>query len=532
MKALIVCACSLVVPLGLLADTGSDSGSQIVLNPDVSPGKVILALAGSELLPGFVPFPSPWSDGRNVPAGDTAPAITAEPAGSQSVDVGGAVTLSVTATGTPAPSYQWFRNNRPISGANAASYSITSATISDAGVYTVGVFSVAGYAVSTPALVSVVNPAGFTTAPSGITLAISPTSAGDVTTGTANAGANVTLSTTAAGSGLTYQWLFNDAPISGATASTLTIDTVASTAAGAFSLQISNSSGVVAVEESELLVHTDARLLNLSVFGQVGVEHQPLIVGFVIGGTGSKSILVRGVGPTLASSFGLSGTLAQPELTLYGGGGGLLASNTAWGSSGLTNAFFQSLGAFPLAANSDDTALLQTLSTGVYTAQVSGPSGATGTALLELYDADTAASPTATLVNVSGRGYVTNGTLQVGSSSTQPIIAGLVIGGTTADTVLIRGVGPGLMPFGVFNAVAHTVVTLYNSSGAQIATDAGWGNDLSISAAGNLVGAFPLAPGSGDSALLVTLPPGSYTAQVAGADGASGGAMVEVYEVK
>ena len=99
--------------------------------------------------------------------------------------------------------------------------------------------------------------------------------------------------------------------------------------------------------------------------------------------------------------------------------------------------------------------------------------------------------------------------------------------------MLIRGIGPGLRStFGFPGAVAGTVVTLFDSNGNPITANAGWGNDPWITGTGAQVGAFPLDPGSLDSALLVTIPPGSYTVHVTGVSGGSGVGLVEVYEVR
>ena len=81
-----------------------------------------------------------------------------------------------------------------------------------------------------------------------------------------------------------------------------------------------------------------------------------------------------------------------------------------------------------------------------------------------------------------------------------------------------------------------TVLAVYNGSALgtlnQIAANDNWGGDPQITAVSKTVGAFALTdPNSKDAALLVTLPPGVYTAQVSGADGGTGVALVEVYDV-
>jgi hypothetical protein len=115
------------------------------------------------------------------------------------------------------------------------------------------------------------------------------------------------------------------------------------------------------------------------------------------------------------------------------------------------------------------------------------------------------------------------------------LIAGFVIGGSTAKTVLIRASGPALEQFGVTGVITDPMLQLYNvaSGGAVLlASNDDWGGDPEIATAAASVGAFAWTdPASADCALLVTLPPGSYTAEVLGINGSSGVALVEVYEV-
>jgi len=128
-----------------------------------------------------------------------------------------------------------------------------------------------------------------------------------------------------------------------------------------------------------------------------------------------------------------------------------------------------------------------------------------------------------TFGNVSTRGYVSN---------TQTFIGGFVIEGTAPRTVLIRGDGPVLSTFSVVNPLSDPVLTVYNSSGAVIATNTGWAtntNPATISTAALEVGAFALQNPSPDSALLLTLQPGAYTAQITSASGGSGIALFEAY---
>jgi len=130
------------------------------------------------------------------------------------------------------------------------------------------------------------------------------------------------------------------------------------------------------------------------------------------------------------------------------------------------------------------------------------------------------------LFNISTRG-------QVGTGA-DVMIAGLVIGPGYPDTVLIRAVGPSLaqyVPQGVAGLLEAPVLSLFDSSGKLIQSNQGWGNGNATAAIMNSAGAFPLLPGSADSALVVTLPAGAYTAQVSGAGDTTGLALLEIYEV-
>ena len=119
-------------------------------------------------------------------------------------------------------------------------------------------------------------------------------------------------------------------------------------------------------------------------------------------------------------------------------------------------------------------------------------------------------------------------------SSDLELIAGFVIRGNAAATVLIRAVGPALAAFGLTEALRAPRLTLMAGASA-IATNAGWAtapNAAEIRAAAAASGAFALSGAAADSALLVTLPPGAYTAIIAPPEGGAGVALVELYEVR
>jgi hypothetical protein len=263
------------------------------------------------------------------------------------------------------------------------------------------------------------------------------------------------------------------------------------------------------------------RLIGLATRAKVGTGESVLITGLAIGGAESKRVLIRAGGPALAA-FGLASTLPNPTLKIYRGST-LIAQNDDWNPADAAETARLGLFAFP--NGSKDAAILMTLEPGSYTAHVSDLSGTgTGVALAEIYDASV--NPTADyqrLVSIASRG-----TVSVGDGA---LIGGFVVVGNAPKTLLIRGIGPALTRFGLVGALADPVLTIYDG-GEALATNAGWANSAAIATAATQAGAFALAAGSGDAALLVTLKPGAYTAQVKAAQSASSGvALIEIYEV-
>ena len=269
-----------------------------------------------------------------------------------------------------------------------------------------------------------------------------------------------------------------------------------------------------------------SRIVNFSARAVSGPASQSLIMGFVVSGD-NKNLLVRGVGPTLAS-YGLSNPLADPFLTMYGANGIVFASNDDWqtgNDSALIASTAAQVGAFALPNGSKDSALLFTANNGAHTTGLLRPNSTTGVAMIELYDTDVALG--SRLINVSARMNVTTGD--------GTLIAGFVIKGNAPKTVLIRGIGPTLSVFGVTAVLADPAITVLSGS-TQIAGNDNWETGTStaaqMSSAFAQVGAFALAAGSKDAALLVTLQPGNYTVQVTGVGGTSGVALVEIYDMQ
>src|SRR5581483_1159407 len=229
---------------------------------------------------------------------------------------------------------------------------------------------------------------------------------------------------------------------------------------------------------------------------------------------------------SVLAGFGVTGTLDNPALQVFDSTGKMVANNDDWVSADVS-ATADAVGAFKLTAGSHDAAAVATLNPGAYTVVVSGVNS-NGVVLIEVYDASTNAPiGTQQLINISTRGFV--------DTDDGALIAGFVVTGNAPKRVLIRGIGPGLTQFGVTGAVTDPVLKVYAAGNANpIATNDNWETPQAVSAtqvaasaadiaaASSATGAFPLAKGSADAAIVITLLPGNYSAVVSGANNATG----------
>jgi len=270
------------------------------------------------------------------------------------------------------------------------------------------------------------------------------------------------------------------------------------------------------------------RVVNLSTRGFVGAGDDVMIAGFVIGGTGSRTVLVRAIGPTLGTpDFGVGGALGDARLVLRRESD-VVAVNDDWGTNDNLPAIFAAMeqtGAFLVSPTSQDAMLLLDLPAGPYTATIEGEGG-TGVAIAEVYSVGEAAGSDARLVNVSTRGFVGTGA--------GIMIPGFVTSGNTPRHLLIRAVGPTLVGL-VGGAMEDPVLSIYTADGFEVAGNDDWdapGLGDIVASITEKVGAFELPRGSRDAALLFVVPPDTpYTIQVSGKDGATGVVIAEVYEV-
>jgi sugar lactone lactonase YvrE len=339
----------------------------------------------------------------------------------QSVTAGGTVTLTVGAGGQPPLTLQWYRNGVPIPSQTNASIVLSNVQGSTAGDYFVIATNALGSATSNVARVTlstarIVNLSirtplagaeplivGFvaTGGPKPLLIrAVGPTLRSFGVTG-AMTDPQLSLQTAGVVAGTNDNWS------SGSAVGQLTL---AATQVGAFALPAesldsailatavenamtaqassrNNAGGIVLVELYDTTPTGPSRLINVSARARVGGGENALFAGFVVSGSGSKTLLIRAIGPTLGA-FGVSGVLADPRLDIFvSGASAPMASNDNWGGNGVLAAAFRSVAAFSLPANdSKDAALLVLLPPGAYSAQVTGVGGLTGEVLLEIYE--------------------------------------------------------------------------------------------------------------------------------------------------
>ena len=254
--------------------------------------------------------------------------------------------------------------------------------------------------------------------------------------------------------------------------------------------------------------------LNLSTRGLVLTGDSVLIGGFIITGTEPKTMVLRALGPSL-TGFGLSGLLNDPVLRVYNSSSTLIATNDNWQSD--PNHFtIEANGLAP--ANLLESATVQTLAPGAYTVIVTGKDSAQGIALVELYDLSPLSD--SKLANMSTRGSV--GTLN------NVLISGFIVGDVASATVVVRALGPSLTASGLSGVLSDPKLTIYDSTGTAIVSNDNWQDNVnSIDVQKN--GLAP--PNALESALVLHLPAGAYTAIESGADGGTGIGLVEVYTV-
>lgn len=263
-----------------------------------------------------------------------------------------------------------------------------------------------------------------------------------------------------------------------------------------------------------IAAQTSPHLVNISTRAQVLTGDNVLDAGFIIRGPGTKQILIRGLGPSLAGA-GVSGVLADPIIELQDSTGAVIAINNDWKQT--QEAAIEATGIPP--NDDNESAIVQTLSEGAYTVIERGSNNGTGIGLVEVYDLALGFGPS--FANISTRGYV--------GANNNVMIAGLIVGATSGGTtnVLLRALGPSLGSEGVSGALANPVLDLYDANGNHLANNDNW-----QSSQASEISATGIPPNNPlEAAIVATLLPGNYTAIESGKDGTTGVGLVEVYDL-
>jgi photosystem II stability/assembly factor-like uncharacterized protein len=256
------------------------------------------------------------------------------------------------------------------------------------------------------------------------------------------------------------------------------------------------------------------KAINLSTRLRVETGNNVGIGGFIVTGSTPKHLLIRGIGPSL-TGLGIANALADPVLELHGPGAFVTITNNNWRDA--QEAEIQTTGIPPSADL--EPAIVVTLVPGAYTAIIKGNGDTSGIALMEVYDLNQGVD--SKLANLSTRAFVSTGN--------NIVIAGFMLGGNSAeDRIVIRGIGPSLAGAGLPDALADPVLELRDANGQLLAANNNWQDNGGPAA--ELIAAG-LAPANNlEAAIVATLPPGLYTALLAGTNNGTGTGLVEVYD--
>jgi hypothetical protein len=259
--------------------------------------------------------------------------------------------------------------------------------------------------------------------------------------------------------------------------------------------------------------------LNISTRLRVATGDKVLFGGFIITGNAPKPVVLRGLGPSLAAAgLPAASLLNDPVLELHGGNGDLITSNDNWKESPQKS---QIEGTLFQPSDDREAVIFATLTPGAYTVVLKGSGETTGIGLMEIYDNDQAVD--SAMANISTRGFVETGN--------DVLIGGFILGGSTSSThVAVRALGPSLASFGLTNLLSDPTLELHDANGAMLITNDDWQSD-STSAAQLDANGLGL-PNPKESGIFTSLPAGQFTAIVAGKNGMTGIAVVEIYNLR
>ena len=242
-----------------------------------------------------------------------------------------------------------------------------------------------------------------------------------------------------------------------------------------------------------------------------------MVGGFIINGTDSKRVIIRGIGPSL-TNLGVPGAVNDPILRLFGPTGAPIGVNDNWQDTQQVE--IEATGIAP--TDSRESAIIATLQPAAYTATLAGINGTNGVGLVEIYDLNSGVN--AKLANISTRGFV--------QTADNVMIGGFALGGSSINPakIVVRALGPSLTAAGINNALSNPTLQLFDNNGQSVAFNHNWQDDPSQATQLQTLNLAPTNPS--ESALVTMLPPGLYTAVVAGQGGGTGIGLIEVYAIQ
>jgi hypothetical protein len=241
------------------------------------------------------------------------------------------------------------------------------------------------------------------------------------------------------------------------------------------------------------------------------------IGGFIITGNTPKHVIIRGIGPSLTGS-GVPDVLADPVIELHGPGAFVTIINENWRDD--QEQEIQDTGIPP--THDLESAIVATLNPGAYTAIARGNGNTSGVALIEVYDLNQGVD--SKLANLSTRAFVSTGD--------NIVIAGFLLSNESAgvDRIVVRGIGPSLAPgsFPASTVLANPTLELRDNNGALLLANNDWQDNPAQAA--EITAAGLALTNNFESGIAATLPPGLYTALLAGLNNGTGIGVVEIYD--
>ena len=259
-----------------------------------------------------------------------------------------------------------------------------------------------------------------------------------------------------------------------------------------------------------------AQALNISTRMRVETGSNVLIAGFIIAGTAPENVILRGIGPSL-SAVGISDPLNDPTLQLFDASGTLLIANDNWQDDPTQAALLTAAGLAP--TNPNESGIYAPLQPASYTVALAGKNETTGVGLVEVYN--TTHDNASQLGNISTRGFVLTGS--------DVMIGGFILGGGGNTHIVVRGIGPSLAQFGLSPVLPDPTLQLRDSDGTLLVFNDDWQDDPATASQLNFLGLALSDPK--ESGIYTSLPPGSFTAILAGANDGTGIGLVEIYNV-